>query len=280
LSGSDRFRHPSRGPSSAIEGFRGGTLLAAVPSINMAWFDVSGGHLRFRRTSRDPVREWLETSEGTEAIRIAARDVRFSLIGRARLARRRLTRTLSNAINAPATRTALAGECEHFLSAWTQLAYAPALPRLSVNSHRLVLVPRRMIVGRSAAAAETRLATALGSSAADEFKTFFARWVLRAMDEAIRRAAPHPTRPLLAKESWACVHVDPDYLWVASLVAGDPWRGHVLMFEMPPGGLRRRERQALTAAIAELTTSLQNLTRSAREGTVRTAVDQMASLRF
>jgi hypothetical protein len=246
----------------------------------VAWFAVSGGRLRFRRTSRDPVREWLESDEGVDAIQSAARGVRFSLIGRARAARRRLTRTLSIAINSPSTRTALAAECDHFITAWTQLAYAPALPRLALDGHRLVVVPRTMIVVRSAGAAAARLAAALGPSVPEGFKVFFARWILRAMDAAIRRATPDPKRPLLASESWSCVHVDPDFLWVDPFVSGEPWRGHVMMFELPSGGLRRRDRHALAAAIAKLTASLPSLTRIARDGTVRIAFDQMASMRF
>lgn len=255
-------------------------IFAIVPSIMMAWFDVSGGRLRFRRTSRDPVREWLESSEGKDAVQSAAHGVRFALIGRARVARHRVTRTLSTAINSPSTRTALAAECEHFLRTWTQLAYAPALPRLSLDGRRLVVVPRTMIVARSAGAAATRLGAALGPFVPDEFKAFFARWVLRAMNDAIRRAAPDPKRPLHVQESWSCVHVEPDFLWMESFVSGDPWRGHVMMFELPPGGLGRRERQALVAAIAELSASLPGLTRRVRDSTVRLALDQMASMRF
>ncbi|HJR58359.1 MAG TPA: hypothetical protein VJ813_03130 [Vicinamibacterales bacterium] len=246
----------------------------------MAWFDVSGGRLRFRGTSREPVREWLESSEGVDAIQSAARGVRFSLLGRARVARRRLARTLSDAINSPAASTALTAECEHFLETWTQLAYAPALPRRTLDGRRLVVVPRAMIVDRSLGGAERRLGAALGPSLPDGFALFFARWVVRAMDAAIRRAAPAPGRPLRATESWSCVQVDPEFLWVASFVSDNPWRGHVMMFELPPSGLRRRDRPALAAVIAELTTSLPSLTRIARDGTVRMAVHQMASLRF
>jgi hypothetical protein len=81
----------------------------------MAWFDVSGGRLRFRRTSREPVREWLDSSEAMDAIQTGARGVRFALLRRARVARRRLARTLSDAINSPSARTVLSAACEHFL---------------------------------------------------------------------------------------------------------------------------------------------------------------------
>jgi len=246
----------------------------------MAWFEVSGGCLRFRRTSRDPVREWLESSEGVEAIGSAAGAIRFSLLGRVRAARRRMARTLSDAIDSKATRKSLAAECEHFLATWAQIAYAPALPRIMLDGRRLVVVPRTMIARRSAGALSTRLGAALGPSVPDGFKAFFARWILRAIDDAIRRAAPGPKRPVQAAESWSCVHVEPDFLWVDPSFSGEFWRGHVMMFELPHGGLRRGERRALVTAIAQLSASLPGLTRSARDGTVRTAADQMATMRF
>lgn len=246
----------------------------------MAWFDVSRGRLHFRRTSRNPVREWLETREGADAIQNAAGEVGFSLFGRSRAARRRLTRTLSEAVDSPSVRAALDAECQHFLATWSQLAYAPALPRLTLEGHRLVVVPRAMIVGRSAGAATRRLGAALGASVPDDFKAFFTLWVLRAMDDAVGRAAPDPKRPVLAHESWSCVHVESSFLWVDPLVSGEGWRGHVMMFELPPGGLRRRDRQALGVAVAKLTESLANLTRIARDGTVRMAFDQLATMRF
>jgi len=246
----------------------------------MASFDVSGGCLRFRRTSRDPVREWLASREGADAVQSAAREVRFSLVGRTRVARRRTARALSDAINAPRTRTALAAECEYFLAACSQLAYAPALPRLMLDGRRLVVVPRAMIAARSAGAVATRLGAALGPSVPDRFDVFFARWTLRAIDDAIRRAAPDPKRPIHAPESWSCVHVDTDFLWADLFLAGEPWRGHLMLFELPPGGLRRRERHALDNAIAQLSNSLPGLTRIARDGAVRLAIQQMATMRF
>lgn len=246
----------------------------------MAWFAVSGGRLRFQRTSREPVREWLASREGEQAVEILARGIRFSLLGRARTARRRLTRTLTEAIRSRSATAALSAECEHYLAVWTQLAYAPALPRRTLDGQRLVVVPRAMIVDRSAGAAETRLRAALDPSAPDGFIVFLTRWILRAMDEAIRRSVPGPKRPLHGRESWACVHVDPEFVWVGSLLPGDPWKGHVMMFEVPRAGLRRRDRQALGAAISELSASLPNLTRTARDGTVRMAAYQMTSMRF
>jgi hypothetical protein len=254
--------------------------MLAMAGAFMACFDVSDGRLRFRRTTRGPVREWLDSPEGEEAARTAAREVRFALLGRARAGKRQLTRKLWTAITSQVVREALAAECEHFLDSWTQLAYAPALPRLTLDGRRLVVVPRTMIAARSAGGTSTRLGAALGPSIPDDFKAFFGSWVLRAMNDAIRRAAPDAKHPVHARESWACVHVQPDFVWVDPSMTGESWRGHVVMFELPSRGLRRRERHALVEAIAELGASLPGLARGTRDSTVRLARDQMASLRF
>jgi hypothetical protein len=245
----------------------------------MAWFDVAGGRLRFRRVDRHPVREWLASPDGVQAVDLAGKDIRFALFGRARAGRRRLMRTIWQAVQSSG-RAAMSAECERYLATWSQLAYAPVLPRVTVNARRLVVVPRTMILGRAASPTATRLSAALGASVPDGFKSFFARWVLRAMDEAMARSGPTPKRPLHAAESWACVHMDTGFLWVDPLISGDAWRGHVVMYELPPGGLGRRDRQAVGAAIAEVTKALPNLTRVERDGTVRMAFDQMATLRF
>ena len=92
-------------------------------------------------------------------------------------------------------------------------------------------------------------------------------------------AGPSPQRPLHAQESWAGVVVDSESVWVDVSRSGPEWQGHVVMFEMPSPRLPRRERQALEAAIAQLTTSLPNLSRQQRDKTVRLAMDQMASVK-
>ena len=118
-----------------------------------------------------------------------------------------------------------------------------------------------------------------GAGVPDTFRAFFARWIVARMDEAVREAGPSPQRPLHAKESWACVALDVGMAWVDTSVLPAEWQGHVVMFEMPSPRLPRRDRQALEAAIAQLTTSLPNLSRQQRDRTVLLAMDQMASVK-
>ena len=93
------------------------------------------------------------------------------------------------------------------------------------------------------------------------------------------RSGPSPQRPLYAKESWACVCLDGGTFWVdMALLPAPEGQGHVVMFEMPPPRLQRRERQALEAAIANLSGSLSNLTRLQRGKVLRVAMDQLLSV--
>lgn len=248
----------------------------------MRWFDVAGGRLRFRgRLTREPVREWLASAEGAAAIAAAGREIRFALLGRSRVARRRVGGTLWEAIRRSTMRDAIAAECEPYMAAWSQLAYAPSLPRVTIASRRLVIVPRVMILGRTASGVAERIAAALRrDNLPDPFTAFVGNWVLDSMDAAIRRARPCPERPVHAQESWACVAIDDQFVWVDPLWSGDGWRGHVAMFEMPGPRLGRRERREVEAAIEQLTESLPALSRLQRDGRVRLANDQLASVRF
>ena len=247
----------------------------------MAWFDIADGRLRFGgRLTRDPIREWLATDDGAASLREAVARTRFSVFGRTAAARRQISRDLWRAISMPTVRDAVAAECGRYLEAWTSLAYAPSLPRLSLAYRRLVVVPRVMIIWRIASRTMARVAGALEQAGVPEsFRAFFARWVVIRMDDAVRRAAPSPLRPLHAEEGWACVGVDDDMLWVDASRSGPDWQGHVVMYEMPAPTLPRRERQELEARIAELLEALPNLSRPQRDRMVRTAMDEMASAR-
>src|SRR5262245_13727527 len=241
----------------------------------MSWFTIADGRLRFGgRVTKDPIKEWLATPEGASAVAEAARRRRFSLFGRTGAARRQMSRALWEAITAPAVRQVIATECEGYVAAWTPLAYAPTLPRVSVEYRRVVVVPRVMIVWRVVSKAMARVGNSVrGPDIPDGFRPFFSQWVLSRMDHAIRKAGPWPRRPLDAKESWACVAVDNETFWVDVLGLGAEWQGHVVMFEMPSPRLSRRDRQSLEDAIAQLSQSLTDLSRAQRDRMVRLAMD-------
>lgn len=247
----------------------------------MSWFKVSDGRLCFRgRITRPPVIEWLSTEDGTDAVRAAASQIRIALFGRVRAARRRLGRELWQAVDQASVRESIAAECAPYLAGWAALAYAPSLPRATVALHRLVVVPRTMILARTASRVTTRLAACPAiADLPDPFRAFLARRILREMDVAIRHASPSPRRPVYAHESWVCVDLDSDFEWIDPMWSGPDWRGHVMLFEMPTVGLRRRQRHELEAAIERLKQTLPNLSRQQRDGTVQAAMDGMTLLR-
>jgi len=247
----------------------------------MSWFKVKDGRLRFRgRITKQTVSDWITTEDGAAAVHAASLQIRVALFGRLRAARRRMRRELWEAVDATAVRASIAAECDRYLAAWAELAYAPSLPRTTISLHRLVVVPRTMILARALSRVTARLAACPGlDGVPDAFKPFLARRILCEMDDAIRRAAPSPQRPVHAHESWACVGLDSDFTWIDPMWSGADWRGHVMLFELPSARLQRRERRELEAAIARLNETLPNLSRQHREGTVHEAMDGMKLLR-
>ena len=193
----------------------------------MAWFESADGRVRFRgRITREPIREWLATEAGAAAVDEAARRTRFSLLGRRRAARQQLTRALGDAISGSRVRETVAAECEGYLAAWTPLAYAPSLPRLSIAYRRLVVVPRVMILWRVASRSAARVAASLPDAGVpDSFRTFFSQWVVAGVDQAVRRATPSPHAPIartgildLRRLRWR--HDLGRYVTIGSRVAG------------------------------------------------------------
>lgn len=241
----------------------------------MPWFDVRAGRLLFRgRVTKQPVAEWLVSSEGARAVESAAREIRFSLIGRARSAERRIGRTLYQAMRGSAVRELLDGECDRCLKSWTALAYAPSLPRVTIALRRLVVVPRTMMLASTLTSLSVRLGECSALAALPvEFTRFLSGWILDDVNRAIERATPSPKRPIQAHESWACVGIDSDLTWVDPLWSGAAWRGHALLFEMPDGGLGRRQRKALETAIDEIRQALPGMSRLQRERTIRLAAE-------
>lgn len=248
----------------------------------MPWFEVSDGRLRFSgRITRAPFAQWASSPEAAGMVDAAAREIRFAPFGRARTARRRLTRRLHEAVERNGIRTVLANEAGHYLEIWTELAYAPSLPRLRVGLQRLVVVPRTMILARALPGITTRLreCPALGEFG-EPFQDFLVRHVLSELDGAIRHASPSWRHPVYACESWACVAMDREFEWIDPMWSGSEWLGHVMMFEMARARMARRQRKELEAAIEELRDGLPGLSHRQRDGVVRTASAGLRPLRI
>jgi hypothetical protein len=249
---------------------------------SVSWFHVSDGRLRYRgRVTRQPFAAWASTPDGKAAIDATAQELGFCLFGRSRAARRRMWRSLHAVATSEPVRAALEEESERFLAVWTELAYAPALPRVTIALHRLVVVPRTMIAARSLSGLTARLMSLPSFAALDApLRAFLCDRLIWEMDAAIRRRTPSPRRPVSARESWACVAIDERFMWVDPIWSGRDWQGHVMMFEMPAARPSRKERREIEAAIARLQASLPQMSVGQRDGAVRTASAALTPVRI
>ena len=240
----------------------------------MSWFRVHRGSLEYRgRITRDPFTRWTATRRGQDAVARVARTIRFSLFGRSRSARRRLWRALEAASRTSSFATAVGAEASRYMQVLASLAYADSLPRTHIALRRLVLTPRAMIAGRALAGVFSRLREAPELAGVDEaVRAFFLEQLVIEMDAALQKASPSPAHRVQAADQWACVGVSTGTVWVDRLWAGPDGTGHVFMYECPPGGLPRKERKQLEAAIAQMAASVSSLSRAQRAALVQSAV--------
>jgi len=198
--------------------------------------------------------------------------MRFSFLGRARSARRRLWRELDAVSRTSAFTSAIVAEPARFAQAIADVCYADALPRSYVAQGRVVLAPRALAIGRARAGVFARLMTSpIFAGMDDAVRTFLLDRLVIEMDQALRDASPAPRRPVLAKDGWACVGVRLGTVWAEPLWAGPYGAGHLFMYELPPRKLTRREYKALDAAIEEISGSVSTLSRTARDAVMRAA---------
>jgi hypothetical protein len=253
-----------------------GTILATGRRLLMSWFKVSDGHVRFRgRITRKPFTDWTGTPEGAAAVEHLARQLRFALFGRARSARRRLWRELESAVHNEQVKGILAASPDYYLNAMTELAYAPALPRVAVELRRMVVIPRTMIAARARSALNSRLMVSAAYADLNEsLRAFLCDRLVWEIDDAIRRAKPSAKNPVSAREAWTCLGLDDQFVWIDPLWSGKDWLGHVFMFEMPERA-SRRDRREIENAMAQLRQSLPELSQVQRDGTVRSAIAAM-----
>lgn len=240
----------------------------------MNWFKVHRGSLVYcGRITREPFTRWIATKRGVDAVAAVARATRFSLFGRSWSARRRLWRALEAASRTVSFTAAVGAEANRYMQVLAGVAYADSLPRTHIALRRLVLVPRAMITGRAQAALFKRLAAAPELAGVDEaVRVFFLEQLVIEMDAALQKSSPSPRRPVQAGGEWACVGVSMGMVWVDRIWAGPGGTGHVFMYEFPPGGLARKERKMLDAAIAQMAASVSSLSRAERAALVRSAV--------
>jgi hypothetical protein len=247
----------------------------------MSWYRVAKGRLAYRgRITREPFIRWAGTPEGTEAIGIAASQLRFVRLGGHYRAKRRIWRALDGAARTEPLRSALQSAADDYTNALAGLSYLPLLPCTQISLQRLVVVPRAAVAARTAAALDTRLGdSAPLADLGEAVRRFFVARVLREMDDAVLAARPSPSRPIHAREAWTCVAVDRELQWMDPIWSGPEWTGHLVMYEFPRQGLARRERRTLEAAIKTIREELSSISRLQRHDLLRAAVGRGSTLR-
>jgi hypothetical protein len=226
------------------------------------------------RITRAPFVAWLATPEGRTTLDEAASRVRFAFLARARAARR-LWRGLAAAARDAGVIAAIQREMDAYLGRLQEFAYAEGLPRVSVDLHRLVLVPRVLINAAAFGAIVRRLQSepAFASlDGGDALRDFFVETLIHHLDAAIAGTTPTPKRPLPAGKEWISVGVDGAFVWRLPLLNEPPWDGHHYMLELPRDPITRTMRKAVVAAVARIELSLPSLSRTERNEILRRAL--------
>jgi hypothetical protein len=226
------------------------------------------------RITRAPFGAWLATPGGQATLDQAAAQVRFAFLARARAARR-LWRQLATAARDPGVVATIQGEMDAYLGRLREFAYADGLPRVSVDLHRLVVVPRVLINGAAygAIAGKLRSERAFAPLDGDDaLRDFFVRMLIQDLDAAIAGATPSPKRPLAVGREWIGVGLDDAFVWRLPLLNEPAWNGHHYVLELTREPITRAVRKAVVAAVARIEASLPSLSRLERNDILRRAL--------
>src|SRR5262245_48914958 len=111
------------------------------------WVRYWAGRARYSGwISRAPFTAWTKTPEGQAAIAAAADRLRLKWLARLR-AERRLWRQLATMARQRAVVVSIQSEADAYPARLQAFAYADGLPRVGVELHRLVVVPRVLVNG-------------------------------------------------------------------------------------------------------------------------------------
>jgi len=239
-----------------------------------AWVRYSGGRAVYRgRISRAPFAAWTQTPEGREVVaRLCAR-VRVPFFAEMRTVRR-LWRQLSAAASDGGVAACVQSELDLYLERLQQFAYAEGLPRVGVDLHRLVVVPRVLVNGAVRGAIARRLKGEPAFAAVeggDPIRELFVQTIVDQADAAVARSAPSLKRPLPAGRHWISVGVNGNFVWRVPMVKEPPWDGHHYVLELTRDPITRAVRKAVTAAITQIEQSLPALSRVERNDILRRA---------
>jgi len=244
-------------------------------SLMTPWVRYRRGRARYNgRLSRAPFDAWLATPKGQQVLDNAMARTRFSFFARARTARR-LWRQLASAARQPSALVVIQSEIDAYLGHLEQFAYADGLPRLSVDLHRLVAVPRVLINGAAYGAIARRLHAERVLEAlegGDPLRDFFITTLIDHLDGAIAGAAPSVKRPMAAGKDWISVGLENAFVWRLPILNERPWTGHHYVLELTRDPITRAVRKKVTAAVQAIDASLGRLSRVERNEILRRAL--------
>ena len=244
-------------------------------SLMKAWVRYRRGRAQYTgRISRAPFDAWLATAKGQRVLDEATSRTRLPFFARARAARR-LWRQLASAARQPTAVVVIQSEMDAYLGRLQEFAYADGLPRLSVDLHRLVAVPRVLINSAAYGAIARRLHSERALApleGGDSLRDFFITTLIDHVDGAIAGAAPSAKRPLAAGKDWISVGLENAFVWRLPVLNEPPWTGHHYVLELTRDPITRAVRKKVVAAVQVIEASVGGLSRVERSEILRRAL--------
>ncbi len=241
----------------------------------------SGGRVKYTgRIDRAAFAAWCESSNGRSVLDPIVAKMRFSLLGKARAARRRLFRGLTEAARSDALVAAVQREIDSYLTRLDTLAYARELPCAGVDLHRLIAVPRlfaNSIVQRRIDALLQKQQAFAREHGHQLLRDWFTLTLIDGIAAAVTDARPSPKSPLPGGDAWMIVGVNDQFEWRLPLT-GPAWPGHFYLLERTHRPMTRAVRKAAGKAIAEMESSLRSLSPSHRHDILRQAGSSIEEL--
>ena len=239
-----------------------------------AWVKYRRGRARYTgRLSRTPFDAWLATPKGQHVLDEATSRTRLPFFARARAARR-LWRQFASAAREPTAVVIIQSEMDAYLGRLQEFAYADGLPRLSVDLHRLVAIPRVLINGAAYGAIARRLHSepAFASlEGGDSLRDLFITTLIDHLDGAIAGAAPSAKRPLAAGKDWITVGLENAFVWRLPVLDEPPWTGHHYVLELTREPITRAVRKAVETSMNAMEKALPAMARLERNDILRRA---------
>jgi hypothetical protein len=239
------------------------------------WVRYRGGRAWYTgRIARAPFAAWLATPEGRATVDEAASHARFAFLARGRAARG-FWRRLAAAARDPDVIVTIQSEMDAYLGRLQEFAYAEGLPRVSVDLHRIVVVPRVLINGAAYGAIARRLRSVPAFASldgGDALRNFFVVTLVDHLDAVIAGATPSPKHPLAIGKEWISVGLDGAFVWRLPLQKEPPWDGHHYVLELTRDPITRAVRKSVVAAVERIEASLPSLSRLERHEILRRAL--------